>query len=81
MDFMEEVVKVSSRSQVVIPARISRRLKIAKGTRMVVRDRGGSVIMKPMPKLSDLVGIDRGLHLSKELKRMREEDAKLDSAD
>ena len=58
----EEVVKVSSKGQIVLPSDIRDELKISKGQRMVVTVHKGVILMKPIKRLSEMKGI---LNISK----------------
>ena len=53
----EEIVKVSSKGQVVLPSDIRDELKITKGQRMVMTIHKGIILMKPIKKLSEMKGI------------------------
>lgn len=53
----EEIVKVSSKGQVVLPSDIRSRLHIDKGRKLVIAEKEGVIIMKPLKKLSELAGI------------------------
>jgi len=53
----EEVIKVSSKGQLVLPADVRNELKINKGQRMVVTVHKGIILMKPVKKLSEMKGI------------------------
>jgi AbrB family looped-hinge helix DNA binding protein len=58
---MEEVVTVSSKGQIVLPSGIREKLSIKKGTKLVLVEREGLIIMKPLRKLSELRGILKGV--------------------
>jgi AbrB family looped-hinge helix DNA binding protein len=53
-------VTISSKGQIVIPASIRRKIKLKKNDRLVVEEQGGRIILKPVTKLSELMGIDKG---------------------
>ena len=53
----EEIVKISSKGQIVLPSDIRDRLQLDKGRRLAVAEKGGVIIMKPVKKLSELAGI------------------------
>lgn len=53
----EEIVRVSTKGQLVLPSDIRENLHIRKGTSMVVVVQRGLVIMKPIRSLSQLQGI------------------------
>ncbi len=61
---------VSSKGQVVLPAKIREQLGLAEGTKMVVKLKGGEVVMKPVERISSLKGILSGVRkTAKELVR------------
>lgn len=45
-----EVVKTSSKGQVVIPAGIRRKLGLAPGDRVTVELRDGEIVVRPLPR-------------------------------
>jgi len=53
---------VTSKGQVVIPARIRRRLGIRKGTQLIIEDRGDEIVMRPLTKdfFNKFVGVLKG---------------------
>ena len=53
----EEIVKVSSKGQIVLPSDIREDLKIDKGQKMVVTVHNGVILMKPVKKLSEMKGV------------------------
>ncbi len=53
----EEIVKVSSKGQLVLPSDVRDELKISKGQRMVMTIHKGIILMKPVKKLSEMEGI------------------------
>lgn len=71
----EEVLKVSSKGQVVLPSEVRRTLGISKGQRLVVTVEGGVILMKPVRRLSEMGGIMKGLRLDsrKAVDRLRRE--------
>ena len=71
----EEIVKVSSKGQIVLPADVRNELKISKGQRMVVTTHKGVILMKPIKKLSEMGGILRGskLDTKKVIRQLRRE--------
>jgi len=54
---MEDVVTVSSKGQIVLPSGVREKLSIGKGTKLVLMEKGGLIVMKPLRKLSELKGI------------------------
>ena len=74
---MTETVTVTSKGQVTLPAKIRKRLKIEIGEKLIVIQEKNAVKLIPVPKLSQLAGIDEELFKrrkpSKELEAMRKE--------
>lgn len=56
-----ETVTVTSKGQITIPAEFRRELAIAEGTRLLVVREDDSLKLTPLPRLSQLAGIDREL--------------------
>ena len=74
---MVETVTVTAKGQVTIPAALRRKLGIAEGMRLIVVLEGEALKMIPVPKLSRLAGVDRGVFKgrrpSKEIEEIRRE--------
>ena len=72
-----ETVTVSSKGQVTLPSKLRKRLKITKGEKLLVVSEDNTIKLIPVPKLSELAGIDKELFKnrkpSEELKAMRKE--------
>ena len=72
-----ETVTVSSKGQVTLPSKLRKRLKIAKGEKLLVVSEDNVIKLVPVPKLSKLAGVDKDLFAnrkpSEELKGMRKE--------
>jgi len=68
-----EIVKLSSKGQIVIPAKIRKELKLSKGDKLLLERRGDTIILRPMVKLSKLRGVDKIEGASEEIEKMREE--------
>ena len=72
-----ETVTVSSKGQVTLPSKLRKRLKIAKGEKLLVVSEDNAIKLIPVPKLSELAGVDKDLFAnrkpSEELKAMRKE--------
>ncbi|MHA1505868.1 MAG: AbrB/MazE/SpoVT family DNA-binding domain-containing protein [Candidatus Asgardarchaeia archaeon] len=68
-----EIVKLSSKGQIVIPAKIRRELNLSKGDKLLLERKGDTIILKPIVKLSKLRGVDRIEEASEEIEKMREE--------
>jgi len=68
-----EIVRLSSKGQIVIPAKIRKELKLSKGDKLLLERKGDVIILRPVVKLSTLRGIDNIEGATEELKRIREE--------
>ena len=68
-----EIVKLSSKGQIVIPAKIRKELKLSKGDKLLLERRGDTIILRPVVKLSKLRGVDKIEGASEEIEKMREE--------
>jgi len=77
VEYEVETVTVTTKGQITIPADLRRRLKIAQGTKLIVIHEGKALKMIPIPKLSQLAGIDKdvfkGRKPSEELAKTRKE--------
>jgi AbrB family looped-hinge helix DNA binding protein len=49
----QQTIRVADRGYVVIPARIRRRLKITKGTRLLLTESDDALILKPVPSFTE----------------------------
>ena len=71
------MVTVSSKGQVTLPSKLRKRLKISKGEKLFVVSENNTIKLVPVPKLSELAGVDKELFKnrkpSEELKAMRKE--------
>lgn len=74
---MVETVTVTSKGQVTIPSRLRRELKIVNGEKLLIVREGNVIKMIPVPKLSNLAGVDKDLFKgrkpSEEIETMRKE--------
>ncbi|MFA4647788.1 AbrB/MazE/SpoVT family DNA-binding domain-containing protein [Pyrococcus kukulkanii] len=68
-----EVVKLSSKGQIVIPAKIRKELKLSKGDKLLIEREGDAIILRPVVKLSRLRGVDKIEGASEEIEKIREE--------
>jgi len=72
-----ETITVTTKGQITIPANLRRELQISEGTKLIVTREGEALKIIPVPKLSQLAGVDRkifkGRKPSKELEKMRKE--------
>jgi AbrB family looped-hinge helix DNA binding protein len=68
---------VTSKGQVTLPSKLRKRLKIAKGEKLIVVQEKNTIKLVPVPKLSKLAGIDeeifKGRKPSEEIETMRQE--------
>ena len=51
-----ETVTVSSKGQIVIPARLRNRMKLKTKDRLVIAEEKGGILLKPIVKLSSTLG-------------------------
>jgi len=74
---MVEAVTVTSKGQVTIPSRLRREMNIEEGEKLLVTREGDAIKMTPVPKLSEMAGVDRGVFEGKkpseEIEAMRRE--------
>lgn len=49
-------MKVTRRGQTTIPVDFRRRHAIKEGSRLIIEDRGDSMLIRPVPELEDLAG-------------------------
>lgn len=72
-----EIVTVSSKGQVTIPSKLRKRLRIMKGERFLVIQEKNAIRLIPVPKLSNLAGVDeelfKGRKPSEEIEATRKE--------
>ena len=72
-----ETVTVTTKGQITIPAELRRKLEITEGTKLIVVDEEDTIKLIPVPKLSQLAGIDKEIFKerkpSEELVKMRRE--------
>jgi AbrB family looped-hinge helix DNA binding protein len=54
----EEIVLVTRKGQVTIPASKRRKYRIREGMRVVVKESGDGILIKPITPLEDLAGVD-----------------------
>ena len=53
-------VLVTRKGQVTVPIALRRKYGIEEGMKMIVEDSGSSIILKVVPRIEDLAGIDAG---------------------
>ncbi len=73
-----EVVLVTRKGQVTVPIALRRKYGIKEGMKMTVEDSPSGIILKVVPRLVDLIGIDAGKvdleSTLEKLDKMRSED-------
>jgi len=70
---MGKEVVVTRKGQVTIPVEYRKKYGIVRGTKVLIEDIGGALIIKPIPKFEEQAGIDKGKYSVEELKRMLDE--------
>lgn len=72
-------VTVTRKGQITIPAELRRKFRIEEGSKVMVVEENGKIVVKRLPSIFDLAGSGSGRgdvnELKKMLDRMREEDA------
>jgi AbrB family looped-hinge helix DNA binding protein len=72
-----ETVTVTSKGQVTIPSKLRKELRIVEGEKLLIIREGNAIKIIPVPKLSELAGVDeevfRGRKPSGEIDAMRKE--------
>jgi len=68
-----EIVKLSQKGQIVIPAKLRKELNLSAGDRLLIERVEDAVILRPVVKLSELRGVDKLERASEEVERMRRE--------
>ncbi len=73
-----KTVSVTRKGQVTVPITLRRKYGIEEGMKMIVEDSGSGIVLKVVPRLVDLIGIDSGkVNLERTLEKldkMRSED-------
>ncbi len=74
---MENIVKVTRRGQTTIPANLRKRFGIKEGDQLFVQASENGILLKPIPRLEDMAGIDAGYatpyQVNKMIDKLREE--------
>lgn len=76
------IITLSSKSQLVLPAKLRRRFGLGRGDKLTIEEKNGAIVIRPVVKLSKLMGVDKGSGsaLLEDLKAMRGEwDEELES--
>ncbi|MDE1871282.1 MAG: AbrB/MazE/SpoVT family DNA-binding domain-containing protein [Candidatus Micrarchaeota archaeon] len=71
-----ETVTVSSKGQIVIPARLRRRMRLKTKDRLIIAEEKGGILLKPIVKLSTMLGKYKIPSGTTALQNMRAEDDK-----
>lgn len=61
------MTRVTWKGQITIPAELRRRHGIREGTRMEVLDSERGLILRPIPRMEDLSGVDAGKYSYEEM--------------
>ena len=73
----KNIVSVTSEGQLILPAKITKELKIGKGTKLIVSREKTNILLQPMTALSEIYGIDKeiwkGSNVKKEISELRKE--------
>ena len=73
----KNIVSVTSEGQLILPAKITKELKIGKGTKLIVSREKTNILLQPMTALSEIYGIDKeiwkGSDVKKEISELRKE--------
>lgn len=74
---MGSVVKVTRRGQTTIPIKLREKYGIKEGDRLLIEDAGEGLMIKVIPRLEELAGVDaevaRPEEVKKEVEKLREE--------
>ncbi|MEM3550468.1 MAG: AbrB/MazE/SpoVT family DNA-binding domain-containing protein [Candidatus Bathyarchaeia archaeon] len=74
---MVETVTVTSKGQITIPSKMREELNITEGEKLLIIREGNAIKIVPVPKLSEMAGIDKeffeGRKPSKDIEVIRKE--------
>ncbi len=74
---MRNVVRVTRRGQTTIPAQFRQKLRIKEGDQLLVESVAGGLLLKVIPRLEDLAGVDAKYgkveEIKQEIEKLREE--------
>lgn len=68
-----EVITISSKGQIVIPAKIRKKFSLKEGDSLVLVEESDSIRLQPLINLSELWGVDQMKDAGTELKELRKE--------
>lgn len=71
-----ETVTVSSKGQIVIPAGVRKRMRLKTGNKLIIEEESEGILLKPLVKLSAMLGKYKVPGGTKALKAMRARDEK-----
>ncbi len=66
-----EVTKLSSKGQIVLPAKLRSELHLSKGDKLLIEKKNDEILLKPISSLKRLRGVDDLKRISEELKKTR----------
>lgn len=69
---MQSIVKVTRRGQTTIPVEFRQRFGIREGDELVVEPTENGLLLKVIPKLEEMAGVDAGFGKVEEVKQMIE---------
>ena len=68
-----EVVTLSSKGQIVIPAKVRKKFSLKQGDSLIISEEKDGIRLQPLVNLADLWGTDRLKNTGKVLREMRNE--------
>lgn len=68
-----EVVTLSSKGQIVIPAKVRKKLSLKEGDSLVLVEENDTIRLQPLVRLSELWGVDQVKNSETALKELRKE--------
>ena len=68
-----EVVKLSSKGQIIIPSKIRKRLSLKEGDSLAIFEEKNAIYLQPLVNISELWGVDVLLDTGPMLDKMRKE--------
>jgi AbrB family looped-hinge helix DNA binding protein len=74
---MGSIVKVTRRGQTTLPVEFRKKYGIKEGDELLIEDSGKGLIIKVIPRLEELAGVDaefgKAEEIKKEIEKLREE--------
>jgi AbrB family looped-hinge helix DNA binding protein len=71
-----ETVTLSSKGQIVIPVGIRKRMRLKTGNKLIIEEESEGIVLKPIVRLSEMLGRYKVPGGTKALKAMRARDEK-----